>query len=88
MLIGGRQVQKRGFGSKCVFFPKSVKLKVFFFFANMFFFPMKAQFGLTRVLCPISSATSCKEQIIFTLESVLIVFILYIHLSLGVNFFI
>ena len=66
------------------FFRQSVKLK--FFFTNMFFFPMKARFGLIRVLCPISAALSCKVQIILALESAKIIFILYIHLSLDVNF--
>ena len=47
---------------------------------------MKARFGLIRVLCPISAAISRKVQIILALESAIIVFILYIHLSLDVNF--
>ena len=33
-------------------------------------------------VCPFSAALSCKVQVILALESALIVFILYIHLSL------
>ena len=47
---------------------------------------MKARFGLIRVLCHISAALSCKVHIILALESAKIIFILYIHLSLDVNF--
>ena len=133
---------------RCFFFRQSVKLK-FIFFDKYVFFPVKARFGLIRVLCPISSAlsykvrlqnspyfcvskyaqavtqkvwneaenkerdwfvslasharftdfftdfekTDCfaiyyKVQIILALESAIIVFILFIHLSLDVNLFI
>ena len=69
-----------------LFFRQSVKFKGFF--DKYFFFPMKTRFGLIRVLSPISSALSCKVQILLALESAIIVFILVIHLSLDVNFFI
>ena len=57
---------------KNAFFRQSVKLKFFFVFL-----PMKAPFGLLRLLCPFSSALSYKVQIILALrESAILLFYL------------
>ena len=58
---------------KNAFFRQSVKLKFFFVFL-----PMKAPFGLLRLLCPFSSALSYKVQIILALrESAILLFYLW-----------
>ena len=73
-LLAEDRFKKEDLDKKCFFSRQSVKLKGFF----CVFLPMKAPFGLLRVLCPFSSALSCKVQIILALwESAILLFYLW-----------
>ena len=71
-LLAEDRFNKEDLVKNAFFFRQSVKLKGFFCFSSY-----EAPFGLLRVLCPFSSALSCKVQIILALrESAILLFYL------------
>ena len=71
-LLAEDRFKKEDLVKNAFFFRQSVKLKFFV----VVFLPMKAPFGLLRVLCPFSSALSRKVQIILALrESAILPFL-------------